>query len=383
MRWPIAILWIGSLVAHAAPHSAPSFSQLSRQAEEARLTDHLPLAVELYQKAVQLRPAWSEGWWWLGSIYYEQDLYAEAHDAFQHSLANDKKLAPADAFLGLCEYEMRDYSSARTHLRRWQAAGAPGDASLVSVAGFRWAELLIQDGRFFEALFRLNGEVHAHGPNPSLVEAMGLAWMQMKNVPEDYPQEKREMVWLAGSAAAWMSASKMDRAQEFLNRLEAHYGNRPNVHFLRGFVYESVKDSDAAISEYTRELEIAPRAVTPMIQLALLLADAGRQEEAMAAARQAVLLEPQNARSHYALGRVLEAGEQWAASASELEIAGQLSPNAPKVHFQLSKVYRKLGRKEDANREAATFELLNKKTGGQPAAEDPASLSQGLSGRGR
>ncbi len=330
-----------------------------------------------------MHPAWSEGWWWLGSIDYDQNLYPEARAAFEHALAFDKKMAPAYGFLGLCAYEMRDYDAARGYLRKWQAAGRPGDASLADVAGFRWAELLTQDGRFFEALYQLNSKVYAHGPDPSLNEAMGLAWLRMKNVPEDYPPEKREMVWLAGSAAAWFSASKMDRSKEYLDRLASRYGDQPNVHFLRGFVAEAMKDDAAAMEEYGKELHVSPQATAPMIQLALLYAEAGRNDEALELARKAVTLEPGNARSHFALGRVLLERQQWAGSAAELEKAKELSPAASIVRFQLARVYRKLGRKQDADREEAAFEALQKKEGGQPAAEDPASLVRNQEGRPR
>ncbi len=382
MKWAIVILWLGSLVAYAAPNDA-AFQKYAKQAEEKRLADRLPEAVQLYRKAVQLHPAWSDGWWWLGSIYYDQDLYTDARVAFEHALAEDKKLAPAYGFLGLCAYEMRDYAAARTYLSKWQAAGGPGDASLVDVASFRWAELLTLDGRFFEALFQLNRKIYAHGPDPSLIEAMGLAWMQMKNVPEDYPPEKREMVWLAGSGAAWFSASKVDRSREFLDRLASHYGDRPNVHFLRGFVAEAMKNDEAAIDEYGKELKVVPLAVAPMIQLAQLYAEAGRNDEALKLARRAVTLEPGNARSHFALGRVLLEKHQWTDSAAELEKAKALSPGASTVRFQLAKVYRKLGRKEDAEREEAAFEALQKKEESQTAVADPASLAPYQDGRGR
>ena len=373
MRWAIVILWVCAVVAHAAP-PATRFEELARKADEARKADRLSEAVPLFQRALKLRPGWSEGWWWLGSIYYDQDLYAEARDAFQHSIAGSPKAVPTYAFVGLCDYELRDYAAARANLNKWVAAGAPGDARIAGVARFRWEELLIQNGLFFEALFQLNKDVRAHGPNPSLIDAMGLAWMQMKDVPENYPPEKRELVWLAGSAAAWMSAEKMDRSREYLDRLAAHYGDRPNVHFLRGFAFESIKDNDAASAEYLQELKIAPDAIAPMIQLALLDLDAGQEEAALQLSRQAVMLEPNNPRCHFALGRALTGSEQWAEGASELEKAKALSPNASKVRYQLARAYRKLGRTEDANREMAAFQSLDKKVKDQTESADPSSL---------
>lgn len=377
MRWAIAVLFLFSQIVYAAENALP-FEKLAQKAADARQTNHLPEAVQYYRRAVQIRPSWAEGWWSLGSIYYDEDLYAEARDAFERSLVNSKTPTPAYAFLGLCEYEMRDYASARAHLKEWLAAGAPGNAQVSDVAHFHWAELLTQDGRFFEALLQLHREVTAHGPTPSLVEAMGLAWMQMKSVPEDYSPEKREMVWLAGSGATWFSAGRQDRALEYLDRLDKRYGDQPNVHFLRGFVFESNKDVDGAIREYSQEASITPGAVAPMIQLALLYSEAGDQEKALEAARKAVALGPDNARTHFALGRVLAAGQNWSESAAELEKAKGLSPNTAKIHFQLANVYRKLGRQQEAEHEETVFETLDKSERGQSMAEDLSNMRDGL-----
>jgi tetratricopeptide (TPR) repeat protein len=382
MRWVITILLMSPLVAFAAGDAA-SFQKLAQQAAEARQANRLAEALGYYQKAVELRPNWSDGWWWLGTIYYDQELYPEARDSFAQSVARSEKPTAAYAFVGLCEYEMRKYAEAREHLSKWMAAETPGDTQLLEVARFRWEELLIRDGHFFEALQMLNRDVQAHGPDPSRVEAMGLAWMQIEGGPEDYPPEKREIVWLAGSASASMSAGKMDRCREFLDRLAKRYGDRPHVHFLRAFVEESSKDPDGAISEYKKELEIAPQAVAPMIQLALQLAETGQPEEAMAVARRATVLEPANARGHYALGRALFAGDKWAESAAEFEKAQALAPNASKIRFQLAKTYRKLGRLDDAKREDASFEILSKKEQTGYTSEDPAGLKQQLQERER
>lgn len=361
-------------VAMNAATDATPFDKLVHEADAARQANRLPEAVGLYRQAVKVRPTWSEGWWWLGSLYYDQDLYVEARDAFQHAATGSKSPALTDAFLGLCEYELRNYAAARAHLAKWQTAGAPGDRMLSDVARFHLAQLETQEGRFFEALYQLHREVSVRGPSPALAEAMGLAWMRMKSLPEDYRPEDREMVWLAGSAAAWFSAGKQDRAMELLNQLERYYGDRPNVHFLRGFVFESMKDTDAAIQEYAREAQISPGTTAALIQLALLYTDTGDFEKAIQNARQASALEPDNARAHFAFGRALASDEKWVESAAELEKAEALSPKAPKVHFQLAKVYRKLGREEEARRESSVFEAMEKDGQDKPAPGDPASL---------
>lgn len=340
------------------PVPPSNFEQAAHQADAARDSDRLVDALRLYRQAVKLRPSWGEGWWWLGSIYYEQDRFPEAREAFARFAGMAKNPAPTYAFLGLCEYEMGDYQRASEHLREWVEGGSPGNDQLIEVASFRWALLLTRSGRFFEALYLLGKKVEKHGPDPTLAEAMGLAWMRMRNLPEDYPQEKREMVWLAGMASAYLSDLKLDRVHEFQDRLLAHYGQEPNVHFFRGYVYEFEKRYDEAADEYRQELRISPQSAEAMVQLALMDVENANLDAARPLAIHAVSLEPKNALTHYAFARVLLANEQWSDAARELEVARQLAPNSSRVRFHLAQAYRKLGRAADANRENATFERL-------------------------
>jgi len=58
------------------------------------------------------------------------------------------------------------------------------------------------------------------------------------------------------------------------------------------------------------------------------------------------------------LGRVLLAARQFQESAHELETAKRLAPDSAAIRYQLAEAYRKLGRKQDADRETAAFNLL-------------------------
>jgi len=187
-----------------APAPRTAFDRLVKRAEEARTSDRLPDAVRLYREAVSLRPSWSQGWWWLGSICYEQDRFPEAQEAFKRFIATSKAdVTPAYAFLALCEYETRDYERAAEHFGIWVRKGLPGNVQLIEVASFRWALLLTRGGNFVQALFLLEEKAKRYGVSPSLVEAMGLASLRMKDLPEEYPSDRREMVWLAGQASAY------------------------------------------------------------------------------------------------------------------------------------------------------------------------------------
>ena len=59
------------------------FDSLSRSATVAREAGRPADAIPLYQRAIQLRPDWVEGWWYLGTLLYDTDQFRDAIPAFQ------------------------------------------------------------------------------------------------------------------------------------------------------------------------------------------------------------------------------------------------------------------------------------------------------------
>src|SRR6266849_2940318 len=59
----------------AAQDSASAFQSLAKQADAARDAHQLDKAIDLYKRAVKMKPAWQEGWWNLGSIAYDLDHF--------------------------------------------------------------------------------------------------------------------------------------------------------------------------------------------------------------------------------------------------------------------------------------------------------------------
>ena len=69
------LLIVFSMMASAAP--APTrFEAVASQAETARVQDRVSDAIRLYREGTELRPSWADGWWYLGSLLYDQDRFA-------------------------------------------------------------------------------------------------------------------------------------------------------------------------------------------------------------------------------------------------------------------------------------------------------------------
>ena len=340
------------------------FDQIAKNAEKALAEDRANDAVHLYQQALHLQPSWGEGWWSLGSLLYDQDRFGEAAASFRHFVALTSKRGPAYAFLGLCEYETHDYQKALEHFRSWASLGWPGSRELIDVAAFHFALLLTRDGKFVQALYLLTPEVVRLGNAPAITEAMGLASLRMRNLPEDYPPERREMVWLAGEAASYAEHFPPDypQAGEYANRLVSHYGQQPEVHYFRGvlFTFEKKNSSEAA-KEFGEELRISPNHVLAMVELAGLEIGSNHLDEALSLAKRAIALEPNNAQAHDAMGHALLASDRLNESAHELEMAKRLAPASADIRSHLAMVYGRLGRSREARAEAALSLSLKKK----------------------
>ncbi|MGO8814800.1 MAG: tetratricopeptide repeat protein [Terriglobia bacterium] len=345
------------------PAEQKGFDQIARDADAARTNDRMQEAIHLYRQGVGLRPTWQDGWWWLGSLYYEQDRFSEAQAALERFVAIAPKPGPAHAFLGLSEYETRDYARSLEQFRKWAVAGSPGTNELIDVASFHWALLLTREGRFVQALYLFAAKAVRRGGGPALTEAMGLASLRMAYLPEDYPPQSREMVWLAGKAAfyATLVPHQFDRAQDYEDKLLLHYDQAPNVHYFRGTLFGFQKKQAAAKEEYRQELRVSPQHAPAMMELARLDLDDGQLDEALSLARHAAELDPKNPAAHHVLGQTLFAKGQMQESTRELEIARQMAPDSAAIRLHLMTVYRKVGRTKDAEREFAMFTTLKEK----------------------
>src|SRR5258708_38001993 len=88
-----------------APKQPPSFDRLSKLADSERQQNHLDNAIGYYRQAVKVRTSWKDGWWYLGTLLYDQDRYEEARDAFRKLIALDCRNGAAFALLGVSEFE--------------------------------------------------------------------------------------------------------------------------------------------------------------------------------------------------------------------------------------------------------------------------------------
>ena len=364
----LALLWLAALsgAIAAADQKAPdaasaAFDKASRAATEARTQNRGEDAIALYRQAVTLRPSWTEGWWFLGELLYDQDQYPEARDALRRLIALDPKSGPGFALLGLCEFETKEYDKSLNHIYQARRLGLGDDPQIRRVVLFHQLLLLTRRKEYEAAMQVLESVVKDGGAGESVIEAAGLTGLRRPIFPEDLPPEDKDLIESAGRAVCAMAARDRVSAQKVFAELLAAYPNAPNVHYLYG-QYLSANDHDAALQEYQKELARNPKHTEVLATIALEYEARADLDTAISYARRAVEADGQFFGAHAVLGKLLAGNRHVEEAIKELEIARQQAPDSPQVHFLLATAYLLAGKKPEAAKERAEFARLKKLT---------------------
>ena len=343
--------------AQSAARPAP-FDDLAARAAQARDEDHLEEALTLYRKAIAARPKWDEGRWYEATLLYELDRHAEAKDAFSEVLRREPSHAGALGLKGLCEFELRQYDDARADLMQARKTGVARSAGIATVVTYHAAILLTRAGEVEVANQMLTEFVSDGTDTPQVIEAFGLNVLRMPRLPSELPADAREQVVTAGHAGYAMAARQVGPARIALDDLVTRYPKTPHVHYARG-VFFLTEDSERALADFRRELEISPSHVPARLQIAFEYLKRGEAAQALPFAVDAEKLAPEHFAACLALGQVLLEMNDIPRAIPELEKAAALAPGSPQAQFMLARAYARAGRSADAARARAEFTRLD------------------------
>jgi len=361
--------------------SPAAFDALRRQAEEARAAGRVDEAVALYKRAVALQPSWTEGDWYLGTIYYDRDRHAECRDAFTRVVQRQPENGAAWAFRGLCEFRLKQYRAALDHLNRARQAGVGDDPVFDAIVAYHRAILFARFGQFERAFDVDVNLVRGGNTMPAMLDAIGIAMLRLPLLPDEVPPEQRDLVRLTGRAGAYAIERMAEEARKAYEELLTRYPDTPGVHFLYGNFLFTQERPDAALEQFRMEIARSPNHVPARLQLALELVKRGDLDAAKPYATQAVRLAPRNFVARRVLGQIKLQGGDAAGAIAELEAARSLEPSSPSVRFHLARAYQRAGRMVDAKRERAEFtrlEAIQQKQRGAPSGapgEEPVEPS--------
>jgi tetratricopeptide (TPR) repeat protein len=240
----------------------------------------------------QVRPSWTEGRWYLGTILYSQERFEEARDAFRRVVAASPEDARAWAFKGLCEFELRGYDRALSDLQRAQVLGIPGK-EVYHVATYHYGILLTRYEQFEESMQYLSKLAREGNESTSIAEALGLSALRIPLLPSELPPQKREMVLMAGRATVHWANARRPAARAGYEELilRARRRRTPTTPSASSSWKRGRRRGPC---EFNRELRISPPHVEAMLQIALEKNLRAEHEEVLALAQKAVEIAPRN-----------------------------------------------------------------------------------------
>jgi tetratricopeptide (TPR) repeat protein len=352
------------------PKSPESFEQVAARARAAMDAEHVPEAIGLFERATQLRPQWTEGWWYLGALLYDAGRFERAREAFGQFVKLERQQpGPGYAMLGLSAFQLKRYEEALGALERGRQLGLGSNPVFRRSVLYHVGILDNLLGQPELAVKRLTlaanyiAEAHPEGPQQAvladreLVDALGMAALRIPKLPAGLPPSQTGMVRLAGRAQALIAMQDRVAADLEFKQLLALYPAEPGVHYFYG-VFLLKEHPELASAEFHKELEISPTNAAARIQIAFERLNAADYEQGLKYAREAIALTPKDFAAHVICGRLYLALGKTEGALEELQTAVKLAPDSPDAHFALSRALAQAGRPEEAARERAEFEKL-------------------------
>jgi tetratricopeptide (TPR) repeat protein len=368
-----------------SPSSSANFETLAANAGSAREAGRTDEAIRNYRDAVEIRPAWEEGWWYLGTLLYDTDHFEEAIPALRRVVELDPKIGPAWAFLGLCEFETGDYPEAFTHLQSAKELGFSESPDVEKVALYHLGLLLIVHGEFEPATELLASTFGPSQFTEQIKVALGLALLRAPILPAQIDPSKDALIHAAGETAVLLANREMDAASRQFEQMLRDYPGTPYLHYQYGLALMTASQYQLAEFQLREETRTTPRSALPWIALASLSEQRNDSGEALTAARQAVQIAPRSAAAYQALARALKSQNKHDEEAMASRQAQELAKQAVEVEADGSQASRYALARSVAIASASDSNGTGGATPAAPAAsfEDAARLAESARRAGR
>jgi tetratricopeptide (TPR) repeat protein len=340
------IFAFSAVVALAQSSSAPQgvsgttdFEVVAKSATAARETGNADQAIQDYRRALKINPRWEEGWWYLGTLLYDGDHYPEAIPAFQKLVELVPSAGPAWDFIGLCEFETKDYGNSLEHLKKGLALGDADDPETARVAKYHLALLLIRGGESDQAATMLASTLGESEVAPPIKIALALAMLHVPLLPKEIDPSQDALISATGEVASAMAQNNSAKALAAFPSLLKDYPGTPYLHYAFGKALASAGRDEEALKQQREETGVSPQSALPWIAISQLELHLQHPQEALHAAEQAVQRTPDSSASHKTLAEVLQASGKKEKAAAELALAEKLVSEKPRPEERLALLY--------------------------------------------
>lgn len=193
-----------------------------------------------------------------------------------------------------------------------------------------------------------------------------LARPELERLASAHPQNALYLYWLAR-----LDYDRRDYAAA-ISKFQKVITLDPGMiraHDILGLCHEYVGRPDAAAEDFHRAIELnrqqAKPSPWPNLDFAVVLIEQNHLEDAEKNLREAIGYAPRLSEAYFQLGRVLDKLNREPEAIKAFQYAADLDQSYPDPHYQLGRIYRRLGNKQLSEQHINQFLLLKKRKGGK------------------
>jgi tetratricopeptide (TPR) repeat protein len=320
------------------------------------------VAAQEFREILRLDPQSASAHANLGLIAFDANNYGQAAQEFRAAFKLQPKLWNAEAFLGMSEFRLGNTKEAEPVLE--DAYRHVSDVRMRTRVGNDLIALSYQSGDLNPAVDILRGLEQANPEDPATLYTAyriysDLAARRLARLEEAAPESAQ-----MHQVLAQLSASQDDFPEaiaQYRKALEID-PQLPGIHFELGQMILANSTEEPARQAAESELMLALASDPNNSECEYLLGEIewlrSKPEEALQHYDKALQLRPGYVDAQVAAGKALARLGDAAGALKHLSDAVAADPRSEAAHYQLSQIYLKLGRTQDAERESATFKQL-------------------------
>jgi len=327
-----------------------------RQASDAMRQGNLDQAGDGFAEIVKQSPTFAEAYLNLGLVREEQGRHEEAIVSFKKALLLKPRLRGANLFLGIAQYRSSQLDASAASLRK-ETAAFPKDANAWMWLGV--VELEIGDGD--NAVEALDKAAKLAPDNVDILYHRGQAHLFVSK--DSYARMFRAdpKSWRVRQILAEANADA-ERHTDAIAEYEAAIQlapHEPRLHEELGTEYRIIGKMQEAEAAFRKELEIDPDNVVAQYKLGVLLTEKGSAAKGKQMIVAALKVRPGLRHADYNLGRaeMLLGNDQAALEDFERAVKADSDQDVlEQAWYQLGTVLRRLHRTQEAQQAFAMFQ---------------------------
>ena len=289
---------------------------------------HYAEAVRLYRKALEVGPPMPSVRLNLGLALFKSGDYTGAIAEFEPLLKSQPDNLQLTTLIGMAHYQLAAYAQAVPYLRKAAALDTRNMPLRLALA-----HSCLWSGQY-QCVVDTSKEIlsmNAESAEADMLVGEALDGMKDRN----------------GAIAQFRAALKVNP-------------RTPDAHFSLGYLLWTLKQFPEAASEFQAELDNNPNHAQAMTYLADVDLQTGHDEAALPLLEKAIKLNSELELVHLDLGILYAGAGRQDDALREMKEAERLDPADVNVHWRLGRLYRTMGKKDESKTEFDKASQINK-----------------------